>query len=696
MYRQLEGGKIIDIQGLLCCLPPEGYVYNIITNKIEYRGVYKRSEIPTEQYWEKPKLPDWYLDVMKQWDLYDKKKKEDDADFYDERLEEFKRQEWDRRLNGFWYMNYNPKTEQSEATYLTGMYYMLLRWWIIDVGFADFTIPHLKKMYFLEYCIQDPVCFGMIDITKRRFLKTFIGGLFITERVSRTKSSNGGIQSKSGKDAKKVFSKAIVDPFRRLPRFFRPEYDMSLGVNPKTEMRFQKTNVRGKKAEETISKDELNSVIDWESADAIAYDGQKLFSYFGDEFAKTDEANVFDRHEVIRYCLLDHEGRIVGKALYSSTVEAVDNEKNDISKAAKQLWDSSDQNNRQENGQTESGLYRFFQTADEAKNFDKYGYPDVEKNIDSILKDRKAANNPRQLAGRIRKEPRTEAEAWLVSSDKCIFNLENLAEQEIYLKENPPFKREIWFYRDLDGIVKWRNPTERQKHFCWKFIDLPLQEDSNKFRIIGGARHPDRKQFGAISVDGISNSQGGEKWGSSICAWAGTRLDQFNPDSGMPTGMLYGRPDDINDCYEQILLCAEYHGWLVYWEFVADAYHPYFKDRGRVNYLALSPMITINLEKNHTPERIRGVPTTPYSLYKQNELGITYFNNYCHKIKWIELIEDAKDYDPNNRTAFDKTVSFLIWLVGITEPLPVVQKPKAPLIKTYSNHKHREYEPGAA
>ena len=33
MYEKIEGGTIIDVQGLMCNLPPEGYVYNIITKQ---------------------------------------------------------------------------------------------------------------------------------------------------------------------------------------------------------------------------------------------------------------------------------------------------------------------------------------------------------------------------------------------------------------------------------------------------------------------------------------------------------------------------------------------------------------------------------------------------------------------------------------------------------------------------------------
>ena len=102
MYRKIDGGTEIDIQGLKCQLPPEGYVYNILTKKVEFRGIYKISEKKEEQYWKRIPMPSWYKDVIKAWDDYDKKKKDDDSEFYDERLENYKKQEWDRRLNGFW------------------------------------------------------------------------------------------------------------------------------------------------------------------------------------------------------------------------------------------------------------------------------------------------------------------------------------------------------------------------------------------------------------------------------------------------------------------------------------------------------------------------------------------------------------------------------------------------------------------
>ena len=78
MYKPIENGSVVDIQGLPCNLPPEGHVYNILTKKVEFRGVYERSKVKSEQYWKRIPMPEWYADTMKRWDEYDKKKKEDD------------------------------------------------------------------------------------------------------------------------------------------------------------------------------------------------------------------------------------------------------------------------------------------------------------------------------------------------------------------------------------------------------------------------------------------------------------------------------------------------------------------------------------------------------------------------------------------------------------------------------------------
>ena len=680
MFNPIEGGSVINIQGLNCNLPPAGYVYNIVTKKLDYVGVYRRAEKDEDCYWEKIPTPDWYKDVMKKWDNYDKTKKEEDDDFYDEKLEKFKAQEWHRRLNGFWFRN------NDKDCYLTGLHYYYLQYWQIDIGSPKFRMPDLEKAYFLDYCFKDPLCMGMVEVTKRRFGKSFWAGAFLTEYITRTKMTNGGIQSKTGNDAKKFFGKTVVNPFRRLPKFFRPIYDTSLGSTPKSELRFQKPNVRGKKSDENIADEELGSLIDWASADAVAYDGNKLQIYIADEVGKTTEVNVYDRHEVVRYCMLDDEGKIIGKALYTTTVEKLDSDKDGVQAAFKLLWDESNQLKKGEDGRTPSGLYRFFMSAKKTRNFDAYGYADEEKTLKAILADRETVkNNPRALSARIRKEPLTIEEAFMTDSDKCIFNTVNIGNRKRYLAENPPFMRKVLFYRNTDGIVGWREvPNPESDNFHWKILQFPPIGQENKSKRVLGLKCPDRISDGAMTVDGYSNSQGGQKYGSRASAWIGRRFDILDPyNTGKAIGWLYGRPNIKETLHEQVLLAAEYFGYEVAYEHNSDDYLSYFRERGMINYLAKYPLSTIDPNKRQEAVRYRGFPTTPFSLTKQVDVGISYFEHHIDLIDYIELLEDAEQFDPESRTVFDITVSFLMLLVMLQEPVNISKKKEEPIVKIY-------------
>ena len=687
MFNKIENGTCVNIQGLDCWIPPDGYVYNVATRKVEHRGIYKRSNNTENQYWERTPLPSWYRDVMKKEDAYDKKRKEDDPPFYDEQLEKYKQQEWDRRLNGFWFMN------NGKPTYITGAHYLYMQWFQIDVGYPRFRQPDLEYFYFLKYVEEDSECMGMLEITKRRFGKTYRGGMFLYEYITRTRMTNAGIQSKTGNDAKKVFAKAVISPFKKLPKFFRPEYDTSLGITPKSEIRFQQTNIRGKNAEANLDKEELGSLIDWGSADTIHYDGQKLHRYFSDEWAKTTEVNIYDRHEVVRYCLLDDEGKIIGKALYSSTVEKLDTERDGIQEAARNLWDDSDQTNKQENGRTASGLYRFFMSADRAKNFDIYGFPDVEKTIKEIIADRESVkHNLRALTKRIKKEARTIEEAFSSDGDDCIFNAININHQIAYLRQNPIERfRYVHFYRDIDTQkVRWKDVDPNKTDLYWKILSFPKVGEDNKFDMVMGARVPTKASVGVIGVDGYSNTQGGKEYGSKLSGWIFIKYDITNPENtGLFSGHIYGRPNEKEDMYNQILLCSEYMSYPVYFEFVSDDYYTYFKNRGRLSYLGKFPKNAIDPIKlrNGNADRHYGFPTTEFALSKQNDAMISFVEHHVDRIYYLELLEDLLKFRPYKRTPYDRTVSAMITLVSSLEPIVVQKSPTMPLIRVYQNGK---------
>ena len=59
-----------------------------------------------------------------------------------------------------------------------------------------------------------------------------------------------------------------------------------------------------------------------------------------------------------------------------------------------------------------------------------------------------------------------------------------------------------------------------------------------------------------------------------------------------------------------------------------------------------------------------------------------YFENHIDSIDFENLLDDAKKFDPNNRTDYDITVSFLMLIVCLMEPIQKQVK-REPLVKSY-------------
>ena len=685
MYEKIKDGTIINIQGLDCCIPPAGYVVDMKTKELRHVGIYSRSENVEEQYWERIKEPDWYWTVLKQEDAFNKKRVDDNAKFFDERYEEYKQQEWDRRLHGFWFMN------NGNPVYLVGAHYLFLQHIKIDVGSPKFRTPDLDYFYFLQYVIEDPNCMGMLEVTKRRFGKTFRGGVFVLDYPTRTKMTNGTIQSKTGADAKKVFAKAVVDPFKKLPRFFKPEYDLSGGVTPKSELRFQNTNVRGKKAEENLEKEELGSLIDFYSADALATDGQKIHRKFDDEWAKTTECNIYDRHDVTRYCLMDDEGRIIGKVLYSSTVEVLETEKDGVQEAAINLWNDSDQLKKGKDGRTASGLYRFFMTASRAKNFNIYGEPDVEKTIKEILADRETVkHNQRSLAARIRKEPLTIREAFYAGNDKCEFNAENINNQIQKLEDEPVFLRQVRLVFKKEKVPK-KFPTQKDREIKkvgymddqkggWFLFEEPLKP--NSFDDSGGYLSPTNKIQYQIGVDTTQNRIAIDGSNPSIVVFKKSLIIEGEEKGMYPVAMWVSQTRLDIDFDEEVLKACMWYGCTANYEIDrrVDFYRFFCKELAQA-FLEWTPKIAMNpLKRNFKPEY--GTRSgDPFQLAQQLQCAKMYidgvdnevYNGHVHRIVFPTLLKELLMYNHLDRTKSDQVVGLMMALLPV---LGEMQSPK--------------------
>lgn len=450
MFKEVEGGSIIEIPdnafGFVykCWLPPVGYGVNVITGKLEETDVFKRSDDSSEQYWERHDLPSDYKDKRKK----EAERQRIDKDYIDPSLEEIRAREWRRRLCGVWFWN-NGKCE-----YITGLHYFYLNWWKFQGKYNDYRRPDRDSKYVTAYCIEDPCCLGLNEIMNRKSGKTARAGCVLYERTSRMENHHGGIQSKTDTDAWEVFKKAVVYPWRKLPHFYRPIYDLMKGDDPNDELRFFATSRRGANAESDNDGDAaLESFIDYKSSDEAAYDGPELHTYVSDETSKTKkDVSIKERQNVTRFCT-EIGGEIKGFHYYTTTVEIEDGEEDNHE--FQEMTAMSNPLDKDENGRTMTGLYTYFRPAYQSLFFDKYGEPDEERAKAFLLNTREKLEKEgklRALSSFKRKQPMNFREAFSTDGKNSLFNPELINMQ----------MDEISFRKDLTefGDLEWVNGEE--------------------------------------------------------------------------------------------------------------------------------------------------------------------------------------------------------------------------------------------
>lgn len=438
MFYPIEGGSVYEVHDnafgfvFKCNRPPIGYGINSVTNEIQPTDIICRSDIAEQQYWERYSLPlDWKVKRQAE-----KDRQRFNKYYADPELEQIRKREWNRRLNGVWFWNYNPVKKESELIYITGTHYLYCTYWKFQGRYMDFRINDMEFWYIMRYAETDPNCLGISEITKRKLGKTAKLGCWLYDRTSKPPyNQHGGLQSKADDDAEEVMKKALVQPWQKLPDFFRPIYDTMKGDDP-NELRFFHTSRRGSSTEiEREEEDALESWVDFGASGEGVYDGPELDSYAADEAGKTKRpVSIKERQNTVRYCS-EIDGEFTRKdcptfkrtQLYTTTVEIEKGEEENYE--FHEMTAMSNPLERDDNGRTITGLYTYFLPAQKGMYFDKYGYPDEERAIVYLLNTRKKLQDEgklRELSSFKRKNPMTLKEAFSVDGADALYNPELL------------------------------------------------------------------------------------------------------------------------------------------------------------------------------------------------------------------------------------------------------------------------------
>src|SRR5690606_31032739 len=129
---------------------------------------------------------------------------------------------------------------------------------------------------------------------------------------------------------------------------------------------------------------EIGSELVYGPSVATWADGMLLNRYILNEMGKMEKMSIADCWDKVKPCLhLDNGLEIIGKSLFESTIEEMNDEQ--LAEIIS-FWKGSNILDKDENGRTETGMYRLFINSLDAASPDKWGFPKEEDTLAFLKK----------------------------------------------------------------------------------------------------------------------------------------------------------------------------------------------------------------------------------------------------------------------------------------------------------------------
>ena len=682
-------GEILEIQNLRIGLP------------LEPMQVYMHKS----SKWQKIDYPKELgkLKNIFDWRAYPEEQKEQWYDYIDE---EFK-----RRDEGFWFTN------DGKPTYITGSHYMYLQWSKIDVGAPDFREANRLFFIFWEACKADKRCYGMCYLKNRRSGFSFMSSAETVNLATISSDSRYGILSKSGSDAKKMFTDKVVPISVNYPFFFKPIQD---GMDrPKSELayrvpasKFTRRKIVANEAQEDLVG--LDTTIDWKNTGDNSYDGEKLALLVHDESGKWERPdNILNNWRVTKTCLR-LGAKIVGKCMMGSTSNSLDKGGGNF----KKLYNDSDVTKRNRNGQTKSGLYSLFIPMEwNYEGFlDRYGKPvfnnpdnDVFGPDDELIEYGIIDHWNNEVEGLkgdsdalnefYRQFPRTTEHAFRDEAKNSIFNLTKIYEQIDYnegigAQGNISRGNFQWVNGVKDTQVIFYPDPKGRFNISW----VPPSHLQNKIIVKNGIKYPANEHMGAFGCDSYDISGTVDGKGSNGALHG---LTKFSMEDAPPNHFFLeyiSRPPTAEIFFEDVLMALVFYGMPILAENNKPRLLYHLRRRGYRGYSMNRPDKIWN--KLSTSEKeIGGIPNSSedikqahaaaIEMYIQQHVGHLQDGVYGN-IYFNETLNDWAKFDITKRTKFDASISSGLAIMAcnrnLYRPNAKIEKPKLNIsISKYTN-----------
>ena len=617
--------------------------------------------------------------------------------------------EFTRREQGFWFYN------KSVATYLTGTHYMYLQWSKIDVGKPDFREANRLFFIFWEACKADIRCYGMCYLKNRRSGFSFMASGEVVNLATINSDSRYGILSKSGGDAKTMFTDKVVPISVNYPFFFKPIQD---GMDrPKTELAYRvpasKFTRRKLIANETAADLEgLDTTIDWKNTGDNAYDGEKLKLLVHDESGKWERPNNILNNWRVTKTTLRLGSRIIGKCMMGSTSNALDKGGDNF----KKLYYDSDVTERNANGQTRSGLYSLFIPMEWNYEgyIDSYGVPVFEtpktpaedphgvkirqgvieywqNEVDGLKQDQDALNEF------YRQFPRTEEHAFRDEAKSSLFNLTKIYEQIDYNGDVGKTKlvtRGDFYWENgiKDTRVLFAPKNNGKFYLSW----VPDVSQQNSIIIKRGIKYPANEHMGAFGCDSYDISGTVDGRGSNGSLHGLTKFSMENAPANHFFLEYIARPQTAEMFFEDVLMACIFYGMPILAENNKPRLLYHFKRRGYRGFAMNRPD---KLKLSVTEREIGGIPNSSEDIKQAHAAAIESYiedfvglkqNGTYGDVYFQRTLNDWSKFNINNRTKHDASISSGLAIMACNKnkyrPIPTITRKTYDLgFKKYNN-----------
>lgn len=692
--------EVIEVQ-----LPPVGYTIDRIpdfdTGEPSFELVkceILNETLPIEaQKWERTPLPpDW-----KKWLKDERHGRMMDKKYTNPLADQFRQQEWTRKVNGVWVAVGNRSGKPTEHIYLTGQSYDYFNWWKQDFGYPRLRHVLMKVFWTMQWAKDHTMVHGVALSTCRRFGKTSISMHNLWYDQSFKPNHRAGLQAQTRQDAEDKFRESFLYGWRNQPPFFKPAA-FDYGSSQQSEVRFVKYVAKGKTQLMEVDEDDdtgsLNNIIDYRETKSTSYDGYKLHNYSMEEPGKWEKVDVYKTLRVVIPSTMDGFKKI-GFIFAPTTIEDLDSGGDKFIEMFEHGKPSLMKIN--EDGKTTSNLISLFINAAEGRLFDEYGRSVMDDPLEDeivigedgvrIFEGAKTltikARAPKKKKSyqlyteEVRKFPMSWDEAKMMATGESPFNTEILINRLEILESGRHYDFVTgnfeWVDGKIDGDVEFVRDDKSGRWNLGRVLDeegLSLDADKRQANRVGFEFLDDKKLWYPKNNKSFRAGSDPIRWvktddprASKAACYIWSMFDP-NMDMGKPRTQwksanfiaeYFNRPDEFETFGEDIIKAIRYFGCSINAEDNVNNLRQYLETRGYGQFILFKGDFDKNIIKQS--ETLADAYKALSSVDDVVSAGIQRLVSFVvhdgGRILFPTLVKQMKDFRIKERTKFDAVVA---------------------------------------